>query len=163
MIHKIIQKLNWYFRTLLTKLNIKRKYLIGNSYLKLDYNSRLPDFKSSFFDIANICEDKLPDCDLLMVRDCLFHLSYSDINKFLKNIANVNYKYLLTTTHMLDKKFVNKDIKSANFRLIDLFKEPFNFDSKKVINRVDDFPVEESDAREMILICKPDVPKFIKY
>ena len=114
------------------------------------------------FDIANICEDKLPDCDLLMVRDCLFHLSYSDINKFLKNIANVNYKYLLTTTHMLDKKFVNKDIKSANFRLIDLFKEPFNFDSKKVINRVDDFPIEESDAREMILICKPDVPKFIK-
>ena len=116
-----------------------------------------------YFDIANICEDKLPDCDLLMVRDCLFHLSYSDINKFLKNIANVNYKYLLTTTHMLDKKFVNKDIKSANFRLIDLFKEPFNFDSKKVINRVDDFPVEESDAREMILICKPDVPKSIKY
>ena len=50
MIHKIIQKLNWYFRTLLTKLNIKRKYLIGNSYLKLDYNSRLPDFKSSFLD-----------------------------------------------------------------------------------------------------------------
>ena len=115
------------------------------------------------FDIANICEDKLPDCDLLMVRDFLFHLSYSDINKFLKNIANVNYKYLLTTTHMLDKKFGNKDIKSANFRLIDLFKEPFNFDSKKVINRVDDFPIEESVAREMILICKPDVPKSIKY
>jgi hypothetical protein len=115
------------------------------------------------FDIANICEDKLPDCDLLMVRDFLFHLSYSDINKFLKNIANVNYKYLLTTTHMLDKEFVNKDIKSADHRLIDLFKEPFNFDSKKVINRVDDFPIEESVAREMILICKPDVPKSIKY
>jgi len=115
------------------------------------------------FDIANICEDKLPDCDLLMVRDCLFHLSYSDINKFLKNIANVNYKYLLTTTHILDKKFVNKDIKSADHRLIDLFKEPFNFDNKKIINRVDDFPIEESVAREMILVCKPDVPKSIKY
>lgn len=115
------------------------------------------------FDIANICEDKLPDCDLLMVRDCLFHLSYSDINKFLKNIANVNYKYLLTTTHMLDKEFVNKDIKSADHRLIDLFKEPFNFDNKKIINRVDDFPIEESVAREMILVCKPDVPKSIKY
>ena len=64
---------------------------------------------------------------------------------------------------MLDKEFVNKDIKSADHRLIDLFKEPFNFDSKKVINRVDDFPIEESVAREMILICKPDVPKSIKY
>ncbi len=115
------------------------------------------------FDIANICEDKLPDCDLLMVRDCLFHLSYNDINKFLKNIANTNYKYLLTTTHIVEKNFVNKDIKSADYRLIDLFKEPFNFDSKKVINRVDDFPTDYPVPREMILICKPDVPKFIKY
>ena len=115
------------------------------------------------FDIANICEDKLPDCDLLMVRDCLFHLSYSDINKFLKNIANTNYKYLLTTTHIVEKNFVNKDIKSADYRNIDLFKKPFNFDSKKVINRVDDFPTDYFAPREMILICKPDVPKSIKY
>ena len=115
------------------------------------------------FDIANICEDKLPDCDLLIVRDCLFHLSYNDINKFLENIANTNYKYLLTTTHIVEKNFVNKDIKSADYRLIDLFKEPFNFDSKKVINRVDDFPTDYFAPREMILICKPDVPKSIKY
>ena len=115
------------------------------------------------FDIANICEDKLPDCDLLMVRDCLFHLSYNDINKFLKNIANTNYKYLLTTTHIVEKNFVNKDIKSADYRNIDLFKKPFNFDSKKVINRVDDFPTDYHIPREMILICKPDVPKSIKY
>ena len=115
------------------------------------------------FGIANICEDKLPDCDLLMVRDCLFHLSYNDINKFLENIKNINYKYLLTTTHIVEKKFVNKDIKSADYRLIDLFKEPFNFDSKKVINRVDDFPTDELVPREMILISKADVPKSIKY
>ena len=115
------------------------------------------------FGIANICEDKLPNCDLLIVRDFLFHLSYNDINKFLENISNINYKYLLTTTHILEENFVNKDIKSADYRLIDLFKEPFNFNSKKVINRVDDFPTEEPVPREMILLCKSDVPKSIKY
>ena len=28
---------------------------------------------------GNICEDVLPSCDLIIVRDCLFHLSYEDI------------------------------------------------------------------------------------
>ena len=27
------------------------------------------------FMIANICEDPIPSCDLIMVRDCLFHMS----------------------------------------------------------------------------------------
>ena len=115
------------------------------------------------FGLANICEDKLSNCDLLMVRDFLFHLSYKDINKFLENIVNIDYKYLLTTTYIVEKHFVNKKIKSADFRIIDLFKEPFNFDSKKVINRVDDFPFDEPFQREMILIAKSDVPKSIKY
>ena len=29
------------------------------------------------FAVADICNDKLPDCDLIMIRDCLFHLSFS--------------------------------------------------------------------------------------
>jgi FkbM family methyltransferase len=48
MYNKIIWKLNWYFRKLLTKLNIKRKYPIGNTYIKLDYNHTLPDNQLAF-------------------------------------------------------------------------------------------------------------------
>ena len=48
MYNKIIWKLNWYFRKLLTKLNIKRKYLIGNTYIKLDYNHTLPNNQLRF-------------------------------------------------------------------------------------------------------------------
>lgn len=48
MYNKIIWKLNWYFRKLLTKLNIKRKYLIGNTYIKLDYNHTLPNYQLRF-------------------------------------------------------------------------------------------------------------------
>ena len=90
------------------------------------------------FEVANICNDELPICDLLMVRDCLFHLSYEYINKFLVNISNLDYKYLLTTTHILGKDCSNRDIVTGDFRLINLFLGPFNFTSRKVIEVVDD-------------------------
>ena len=110
------------------------------------------------FEISNICEDKLPDCDLIMVRDCLFHLSYEDINRFLTNLSNTNYKYLLTTTHTVEKDFKNSNINTGDFRLIDLFGPPFNFDPTKVKSRVDDFPVGYSIERQMILVEKRFVP-----
>ena len=69
-----------------------------------------------------------------MVRDCLFHLSYKDINKFLDNIAKVDYKYILTTTHILDEDFANKDIISGDYRMINLFSEPFNFKNETIID-----------------------------
>lgn len=36
-------------------------------------------------------------------------------------------KYILTTTHVLDKDFSNVDRKTGDFRLIDIFKEPICF------------------------------------
>jgi hypothetical protein len=113
------------------------------------------------FEISNICEDRLPDCDIIMVRDCLFHLSYEDINKFLINLSNTNYKYLLTTTHTVNKDFENSNINTGDFRLIDLFSPPFSFDPTKVESRVDDFPVGYSLKRQMILVEKRFVPKEV--
>lgn len=110
------------------------------------------------FRVANICEDVLPACDILMVRDCLFHLSYSDINNFLSNLARTDYKYLLTTTHKVEHDFRNSDITTGDFRNIDLFREPFNFNSEYVSDRVDDFPIGYPQKREMILMEKKFVP-----
>ena len=110
------------------------------------------------FEISNICEDRLPDCDLIMVRDCLFHLSYEDINRFLTNLSNTNYKYLLTTTHTVEKDFKNSNITTGDFRLINLFGPPFSFDPTKVKSRVDDFPIGHSIERQMILVEKRFVP-----
>jgi hypothetical protein len=59
----------------------------------------------------------------------MFHLSYKDNYKFLKNIKNSKSKYILISNHTKsrDIKFNNKDIKSGDFRRIDLFQPPFNF------------------------------------
>ena len=124
-------------------------------------NKKYEDEKTSFA-TADICEDTLPDCDILMVRDCLIHLSYRDIDRFLKNIAGLNYRYLLTTTHIVGDEFTNSDIPSGHVRLIDLFGKPFNFDRSKVLDRVDDFPKGYPIEREMILIRKADVPKGLE-
>jgi hypothetical protein len=110
------------------------------------------------FGTANICEDELPDCDIIMVRDCLFHFCYEDINSFLVNLSKTNYKYLLTTTHKVDKYFENLDITTGDFRLIDLFSDPFCFDAENINARVDDFPAGYSIKREMILVEKRFVP-----
>ena len=120
---------------------------------KLEHGSPTVDFR-----IANICEDVLPDCDIIMVRDCLFHLSYDDINNFLNNLARTDYRYLLTTTHKVEREFKNSNIITGDFRIIDLFSEPFNFDSKLAIDRVDDFTIGYPIKREMILVEKQFVP-----
>lgn len=115
------------------------------------------------FDVADICKDHLPDCDLLIVRDCLFHLSYNDVERFLINIKNVNYKYLLTSTHIVDADVQNRDIETGDFRLIDLYKPPFNFDSKHVLQSIDDYPEGYATKKQVVLIKKENVPLSLTF
>jgi hypothetical protein len=74
-----------------------------------------------------------------MVCDYLFYLSYEDIDKFLENIRNVKYKFLLITTHIVKKKIKNKDIISGDARFINLFIKPLNFKNVDVIDKVKDY------------------------
>lgn len=86
----------------------------------------------------------------MIVRDCLFHLSFSDINLFILNLKKSNIKYILTTTHSKQHdNFQNKDIITGDFRLIDLFSEPFNF-SKSPLERIEDY-LHPEPFREMCL------------
>jgi hypothetical protein len=94
--------------------------------------------------------------DLILVRDCLFHFSYKDIELFLQNLSNCEYKYLLTTSYYPDFDFENKDITTGDFRRIDLLSVPFNF-PRKFTNAIADWAEPES-RRYLYLWEKNQVP-----
>jgi len=75
----------------------------------------------------DITADEFPKSDLVLIRDCLFHLSYKDILSTLKNYLDSRSPYILTTSHDNKISFENSDICSGGFRVIDLFSSPFNF------------------------------------
>ena len=77
------------------------------------------------FAVGNIVTDPLPTADMLICRDCPFHLSNRDIILLLQNFVASNSAYLLTSTHVNNGSFVNTDINTGHFRLLDLFSEPF--------------------------------------
>ena len=94
--------------------------------------------------------------DLILVRDCLFHLSYDDIDTFLRNLSKYDYKYLLTTSYVSDSSFHNIDIDTGDFRKIDLFSHPFNF-SSSVSSSIPDWAPPESE-RYLYMWEKKKVP-----
>lgn len=118
---------NWACR-LLPNVDIE---WVGGDIVKPLIDSLNKKYKSEkvsfiYFDLT---KDIPPnDADLMICRDCLFHLSFVDIQATLKNFLKSNIPYLLTTTHKNNgKSFDNKDIISGDFRFIDLFSHPYNF------------------------------------
>lgn len=79
------------------------------------------------FMTLDLTRDSLPTADLMLARDFLFHLSFDDTLAFLKNFARSDIRYLLTTSHINESKFENRDITTGHFRPIDLFQPPYNF------------------------------------
>ncbi|WP_053977505.1 class I SAM-dependent methyltransferase [Mangrovimonas xylaniphaga] len=76
------------------------------------------------FTELDLLKDSLPKMDLLINRDCLVHLSFSDIALALRRIKSSGCKYLLTTTY---PDHDNKDITTGDWRPLNMEKAPFNF------------------------------------
>ena len=121
----------------------------------IENNTNLYKTDKIKFEVLDITTDKLPNADLMMCRDCLFHLSNDSIKLFFDNFLNSNIKYLLTTTHYNNADFKNTDIKDGNFRLLDLFSAPFNFD-KDVLHQIDDW-IDGYPPRGMILLSREQI------
>jgi hypothetical protein len=77
------------------------------------------------FQVLNLINDPLPQNDLIIVRDCLVHLSYNDIWYALQNIKASGCKYLLATTFTHCKQ--NSDIVTGDWRKLNLQQKPFSF------------------------------------
>ena len=87
------------------------------------------DFENPSTEFANfdVTKDKFPNVDLWLCRALFFHLSNREIYLALSNFANSQIKYMLVTNHSTEDDFVNIDIATGDWRLLDLMKSPFNF------------------------------------
>ena len=107
------------------------------------------------FSKLDIIVDKLPVSDLMICRDCLFHFSYEDIFLFLNNFISSDIKYILLTSNLNEEyKFENKDIVTGDYRKIDLFSKPFNFEKNYIYSFDDKNKLEIQHFRQMYLFSK---------
>jgi hypothetical protein len=91
----------------------------------VEENSRRFASEGREFVKLDLVRDDLPQVDIVFCRDCLVHLSFSDIEGALRNIKRSGSRYLLTTTH-IDREY-NRDILTGEFRPLDLQLAPFHF------------------------------------
>ena len=76
------------------------------------------------FICADITHDPLPQADLLMCRDCLFHLRFPLRWAFFENFVASDTPWLLTTTHRGAR---NRNLaQNGDFAWMDLNAPPFN-------------------------------------
>ena len=77
------------------------------------------------FVVCDLLNDPLPIADVVLCRDCLPHLSFSDIQKAFYNIRRSGTSYLITSTY--PDRSENTDIETGRFRPLNLMAPPFNF------------------------------------
>jgi len=106
--------------------------LSGINYIGLDVvtdlvsrNRKLYEGPARRFAVLDITQDKLPDADVILCRDCLIHLSFARIKKTLSNFKKTNARHLLCSTHT--KVTENADCKDGQWRSLNLQLPPFNF------------------------------------
>lgn len=83
------------------------------------------------FMVLDLIKNPLPKSDIIIIRDCLVHLSNADIYSAINNIKSSGCKYLLTTT--FPNHQLNIDIVTGDWRTINLQEKPFNFPNPIII------------------------------
>lgn len=103
---------------------------IGCEYIRADIvqdlieknKTKLPWIQFQKIDLTN---DKIPQVDLIMCRECLQHLSFENAKIAINNIIDSWSKYLLITHY---SNWENKDIMNWMYYEMNLLESPFNFD-----------------------------------
>lgn len=88
-------------------------------------NQRLYGNDQTQFLLLDLTHDKLPRADVILCRDCLIHFSYRHIAAAIKNFKRSGSTYLLTNSYPMWRR--NEDIRTGNFRPLNLTLAPFNF------------------------------------
>lgn len=100
---------------------------IGGDVVKgiVDANNRRYGSSQRRFARLDLRADPLPRTDLVLCRDILDHLSFSDVHGSIDNVALSGATYLLATTY--PDRDGNEDIRSGDWRPLNLQQEPFRF------------------------------------
>jgi glycosyltransferase involved in cell wall biosynthesis len=113
---------HWMSRTTLNVNNYFGADIVND--LVLLNSLRFSDEEKQFIKL-DVISDRLPKCDMIFTRDCLVHLSFEDIKRAILNIKESRSEFILTTTFSNVK--INKNIKTGDWRPINLEEPPFNF------------------------------------
>jgi len=98
------------------------------------------------FVVLDVTCETLPQADLWLCRDCLFHFSDKEILATLHNFLNCEIHYLLTTTYPRCEK--NTDVPTGSFRQLNLEIPPFSLPAPN--ERLDDW-IEGHPFRQLAL------------
>jgi len=109
------------------------------------------------FRVLDIVDQELPDADLWMCRDCLFHLSNDEIFAVLSNFSQSRVRYLLTSTHSECQR--NEDIPTGGFREINLERTPFSLGAP--ILKIDDW-IDGMPIRHLALWERPAIAASLR-
>lgn len=132
------------------------KYIGGDVVLGLiDRNKRV--FTNRSFLHIDITEDKLPQVDLLLCRDCLFHFIKADKIRSLSNFVNSDIKYILMSHYPLCNNNIDTT-HTGDFKEINWTIDPFNFeDPIDIINDSDGENSGRFSPRVMALFTRDQI------
>lgn len=127
--------------------------------LILDNQKRYASTKVSFQKL-DISTSDLPSVDLMIVRDCLIHLSFHDIYSFVKNFCESDIEFLLVGSHDSSAPFVNEPISTGEHRYVNLFDSPVNFGNDPIYRFPDFLPPQP--FQEQCLFHRDSVATYLK-
>ena len=105
---------------------VEIKYIGADIVQELIVNNKQYENENISFIKKNLIIDDLPEVDLVFVRDCFVHFSFSDIFLALSNMYSSKSKYVLTTT--FPSRSLNTDIATSyQWRPLNFQLPPFNF------------------------------------
>jgi hypothetical protein len=106
------------------RLPHKTRYIGGDIVAPLVHDLRKNCGSDRYsFHTIDIVEGPLPNADLWLCRDLLFHLPNDDIQRVFRNFVAAAIPYILTATYNFSRK--NDDVKAGGFRFINLRLPPF--------------------------------------
>lgn len=117
----------WMHRTNLDGI-LYRGFDINDEVIKIN-RKRFPGLSFQELDISS---EVLPAADLILCRDCLFHLTNDAVARTLENFKKSGSKYLLATNHSNVQKNVElpqlaKLNRHYGYRDVNIMAEPFNW------------------------------------